>query len=130
MPISNLVRALFFSVFASVTFRLRASSNNFLKSNRIDRGLRLAPLGLPLRPGGHWYSFGGRPGPTLYSASFAGVSGTGEGSEFFRPLLELDGEFCVMVASSRNGVEVGVSTSRSVRRDCAGAFADVRPQSG
>jgi hypothetical protein len=39
---------------------------------RSDGVLRLAPLGLPLCPGLNWCSFGGRPGPTLYSPSADG----------------------------------------------------------
>src|SRR2546429_3294587 len=67
MPASAMVRVRSFSPCLSVTFSLRACSNNRLRSGNSDGGLRLAPLGLPLWPGLNWYSLGGRPGPTLYS---------------------------------------------------------------
>src|SRR2546430_10682234 len=67
MPASAMVRVRSFSPCLSVTFSLRACSNNRLRSGNSDGGLRLAALGLPLWPGLNWYSLGGRPGPTLYS---------------------------------------------------------------
>src|SRR4051794_34857003 len=104
MPISNLVRAVLRSAFVIVTFLLRARSNSGLKSNRIDRGLRLAPFGLPLCPGDHRYSFGGRPGPILYSVGSAADFETARSLEFCGPFLEFDLEFCGMISPLRGGV--------------------------
>ena len=57
------------SPWVTVTFWLKALSNNCLRSGSSDGAFRLRPLGLPLCPGLNWYFFGGRPVPTLYSAS-------------------------------------------------------------
>src|SRR5262249_14845050 len=73
MPASAIVRVRCFSPCLSVTFSLRACSNNRLRSGNSEGGFRLAPLGLPLWPGLNWYSLGGRPGPTLYSSADAVV---------------------------------------------------------
>src|SRR5262245_29543899 len=85
MPASAMVRVRSFSPCLSVTFSLRACSNNRLRSGNSEGGLRLAPLGLPLWPGLNWYSLGGRPGPTLYSSADAGVAETR-----FCPLFPFD----------------------------------------
>jgi hypothetical protein len=50
-----------------------------------DRDLRLAPFGLPLCPGLNWCSFGGRPGPALYSSFAGGPEGKASGHGHVEP---------------------------------------------
>src|SRR5260370_41892707 len=97
MPASAIVRVCCFSPCLSVTFSLRACSNNRLRLGNSDGGLRLAPLGLPLWPFLNMYSLGGRPGPTLYSSADAGVAET-----VFCPLFSVDDGLEAMIKSFRN----------------------------
>src|SRR5262249_62043640 len=60
-------------------------SSASLRSGAIDGGFGLAPFGLPLFPGLNRYSLGGRPGPTLYSASDAAGCEAAEQSVLLRP---------------------------------------------
>src|SRR5260370_12816872 len=98
MPASAMVRVRSFTPCLSVTFSLRACSNNRLRSGNSDGGLRLAPLGLPLWPGLNWCSLGGRPGPTLYS----GIAETVRRLQPFCPLFPFDDGLEVMMKSFRN----------------------------
>ena len=79
-------------------------------------GFGLRPFGLPDLPGLNWYSFGGRPGPTLYSPSdaFAEVI---RRFEPFRTLFPFVDGLEVIVKSSRKN-DVGGAASEA-RARCA-----------
>src|SRR5690348_14894183 len=82
MPASNIVTSRSPSPSVIFAFRLNERRKSAFRSGSIGDCLRFAPLGLPLCPGFHWYSFGGRPGPTLYSCS----TGDGEAEAWSRVL--------------------------------------------
>src|SRR5205807_668065 len=102
MPAPAMVRVHSFSPCLSVTFSLRACSNNRLRSGNSDGGFRLAPLGLPLWPGLNWYSLGGRRGPTLYSWADVVVSEAVRRLQRFRPLFPFDDGLEAMMKSFHN----------------------------
>src|SRR5215467_2600052 len=85
MPASAMVTIRSFSPCLSFTGLLSARSSASLRSGAIDGGFGLAPFGLPLFPGLNRYSLGGRPGPTLYSASDAAGCEAAEQSVLLRP---------------------------------------------
>src|SRR5690349_12643109 len=69
MPASAIVMVRSLSPCLSFIGSWSARSSAAFRSGAIGFGLRLRPLGLPLCPGLNRYSFGGRPGPSLYSGS-------------------------------------------------------------
>jgi hypothetical protein len=56
---------------------------------------------LPDWPGLNWCSFGGRPGPTLYSSADAVVTEAGRRLRCFRPAFPFDDGLEVMMKSDR-----------------------------